>query len=120
MSDSNQNAAASDDTNDGQMTTRDAIREQIVTLVLAVVIALLIRAMIVEPFRIPSGSMFPTLLIGDHLFVNKFLYGAKIPFTDYRLPGLRESRTRRRRGVRGCTCFQRQSQFEHRSRGSPT
>ena len=89
MSDSNQNSAASDDTNDGQMTTRDAIREQVVTLVLAVVIALLIRATIVEPFRIPSGSMFPTLLIGDHLFVNKFLYGPKIPFTNYRLPGLR-------------------------------
>jgi signal peptidase I len=90
MSDSNQTPATSDDTNGGEMTTGDAIREQIVTLVLAVVIALLIRAMIVEPFRIPSGSMFPTLLIGDHLFVNKFLYGAKVPFTDYRLPGLRE------------------------------
>jgi len=90
MRDSNQNSAAGDDTNDGEMTTGHAIREQVVTLVLAVVIALLIRATIVEPFRIPSGSMFPTLLIGDHLFVNKFLYGAKIPFTDYRLPGLRE------------------------------
>jgi signal peptidase I len=90
MSDSNQKSAAGDDTNDGEMTTGHAIREQVVTLVLAVVIALLIRAMIVEPFRIPSGSMFPTLLIGDHLFVNKFLYGPKIPFTDYRLPGLRE------------------------------
>jgi len=69
-----------------------AIREQIKTLVLAVAIALSIRAMIIEPFRIPSGSMFPTLLIGDHLFVNKFLYGSKIPFTNYRLPGLREPR----------------------------
>ena len=90
MSDSNQNSAAGDDSKNGEMTTGHAIREQVVTLVLAVVIALLIRATIVEPFRIPSGSMFPTLLIGDHLFVNKFLYGAKIPFTDYRLPGLRE------------------------------
>lgn len=65
-------------------------REQITTLLLAVLIALSIRAVVVEPFRIPSGSMFPTLLIGDHLFVNKFIYGAKIPFTDYRLPALRE------------------------------
>lgn len=67
-----------------------AIREQITTLVLAVAIAMSIRAMVIEPFRIPSGSMFPTLLIGDHLFVNKFIYGAKIPFTDYRLPAVRE------------------------------
>ena len=71
-------------------TRSEAIREQVVTLVLAVVIALLIRSVVIEPFRIPSGSMFPTLLIGDHLFVNKFIYGAKIPFTDYRLPAWRE------------------------------
>jgi len=44
---------------------------------------------VVEPFRIPSGSMLPTLLIGDHLFVNKFLYGPRLPFTEWRLPGLR-------------------------------
>ncbi len=66
------------------------IWEQIGTLVVAVAIALTIRAFLVEPFRIPSGSMLPTLLIGDHLFVNKFIYGPRIPFTEYRLPGLRE------------------------------
>ena len=66
--------------------------EQFGTLVLAVLIALAIRAFVIEPFRIPSGSMLPTLLIGDHLFVNKFVYGPRIPFTDYRLPGLREPR----------------------------
>jgi len=64
--------------------------EQISTLAVAVLIALAIRAFVVEPYRIPSGSMFPTLLIGDHLFVNKFVYGIKIPFTRLRLPGLRE------------------------------
>jgi signal peptidase I len=64
--------------------------EQLSTLLLAVLIALGIRAFLVEPYRIPSGSMFPTLLIGDHLFVNKFVYGIKIPFTRTRLPGLRE------------------------------
>jgi len=64
--------------------------EQISTLLIAVLIALGIRAFVIEPYRIPSGSMFPTLLVGDHLFVNKFVYGIKIPFTDLRLPGLRE------------------------------
>ena len=66
--------------------------EQFGTLVIAVLIALSIRSFVIEPYRIPSGSMLPTLLIGDHLFVNKFVYGIKVPFTDARLPGLREPR----------------------------
>lgn len=65
-------------------------REQVTTLTLAILIALSVRHFAIEPFRIPSGSMFPTLLIGDHLFVNKFIYGAKIPLTDYRLPAIRD------------------------------
>lgn len=48
----------------------------------ALILALIIRAYIVQAFKIPSGSMIPTLLIGDHILVNKFLYGTKIPFTD--------------------------------------
>lgn len=63
--------------------------EQVTTLGLAILIALCVRQFVIEPFRIPSGSMFPTLLIGDHLFVNKFIYGAKLPFTDARLPQIR-------------------------------
>jgi signal peptidase I len=64
--------------------------EQVGTLFLAVLVALAIRSFVVEPFRIPSGSMFPTLLVGDHLFVNKFFYGVKVPFTDVRRPAIRD------------------------------
>jgi signal peptidase I len=46
----------------------------------ALFIALLIRAVIIEPFRIPSGSMIPTLQVGDQIFVNKFIYGVRIPW----------------------------------------
>ena len=53
---------------------------------------LLLRTFVIEPYLIPSGSMRPSLLVGDHLFVNKFVYGVKIPGTDWRLPGLREPR----------------------------
>ncbi len=66
--------------------------DQVGTLLVAVLLALGIRACVIEPFRIPSSSMFPTLLIGDHLFVNKLAYGARIPFTDLRLPAFRDPR----------------------------
>ncbi|HWO08141.1 MAG TPA: signal peptidase I [Polyangiaceae bacterium] len=51
----------------------------------ALVVALLLRAVVVEAFKIPSGSMLPTLQIGDHIFVNKFLYGPKLPLSDTRV-----------------------------------
>ncbi len=50
----------------------------------AVLIAFVIRSFIVEPFKIPSSSMVPTLVIGDHIFVNKFIYGLRIPLTKIR------------------------------------
>jgi signal peptidase I len=53
----------------------------------AVLIYLVVRTLFVEAFRIPSGSMIPTLLVGDWLFVNKLAYGPTIPFTNSHLPG---------------------------------
>jgi len=67
-------------------------RDFVETVVTAVVLALILRAFVVQTFRIPSGSMEDTLLIGDFLIVNKFLYGIKVPFTDTRLPGIRSPR----------------------------
>jgi len=54
-------------------------------MLFAVGIALAVRVFLVEPFKIPSASMLPTLLVGDHLFVNKFVFGPRIPFTTWRL-----------------------------------
>lgn len=64
--------------------------EQIAPLIVAVAIALLIRAMVIESYYVPSESMLPTLVIGDHVFVNKFVFGAAIPFTNVHLPALRD------------------------------
>jgi signal peptidase I len=55
----------------------------------ALILALIIRAYVVQAFKIPSGSMIPTLLIGDHVLVNKFIYGTKLPFSDTRVLPLR-------------------------------
>lgn len=58
----------------------------------AILVFLFVRAFIVEAFKIPSGSMESTLLVGDFLLVNKLVYGAEVPFTGKRLPALREPR----------------------------
>jgi len=60
-------------------------RENIEAIVIAVVLALCIRTFVVQAFKIPSGSMEPTLLIGDHILVNKFIYGFAVPFVDKKL-----------------------------------
>lgn len=75
---------------DRQQRWSSSLRDQFLTLALAAAIALAVRLFVIEPFVIPSESMLPTLLVGDHLFVNKFVYGSKVPFTDVRLPSLRE------------------------------
>lgn len=57
------------------------LRENLEALFSAILLAFLIRSFVVEPYKIPSSSMVPTLLIGDHIFVNKFIYGLRIPGT---------------------------------------
>lgn len=66
-------------------TTRDYVE----SIGAAVLIALALRAFVIEAFKIPSSSMYPTLEIGDHIFVNKFIYGIRIPWTDTKLFELR-------------------------------
>lgn len=66
------------------------IREYAESIVIAVLLALVIRTFVVQAFKIPSGSMEDTLAIGDHILVNKFIYGTKIPFTDKRVLTIRD------------------------------
>lgn len=58
---------------------KSTLRENIEAVIIAVILALFIRQFIVQAFKIPSGSMKNTLLIGDHILVNKFSYGVKLP-----------------------------------------
>lgn len=64
---------------------KSALREYTESIGAAVAIAIFLRAFVVEAFQIPSGSMIPTLEIGDHIFVSKFAYGINIPFSDQKL-----------------------------------
>ncbi|MHB8882903.1 MAG: signal peptidase I [Thermodesulfovibrionales bacterium] len=75
--------------------TKSSIRETIEAVVVAFLIALVIRTFIIQAFKIPSGSMLSTLQIGDHILVNKIPLGTPIdiPFTNinlFRMPGFRE------------------------------
>jgi len=58
---------------------KSKVREYAETLIIALAIALFVRAFVVQAFKIPSESMKPTLLVGDHILVNKFIYGIRIP-----------------------------------------
>jgi signal peptidase I len=64
---------------------KSTAREYAESIGVAVLIALFLRAFVVEAFKIPSGSMIPTLQVGDHIFVNKFIYGVRIPWLDVKI-----------------------------------
>ncbi len=71
---------------DGQIDVRlgrwrkSEVREYVEAILMAVAVAFALRAFVIEAFKIPSGSMIPTLMVGDHIFVNKFSYGPAIPY----------------------------------------
>lgn len=68
---------------------RRALKEWLESILIAFVLAMFIRTFVVQAFRIPTGSMRTTLMEGDVILVNKFIYGAKVPFLPLRLPALR-------------------------------
>ena len=65
-----------------KMRKKKFVKDYLQPIILAVLIALFIRAFVVQAFKIPSSSMEPTLLVGDYLLVNKFIYGLRIPYTE--------------------------------------
>lgn len=69
---------------------KSVVREYGEAFLYAIILALVIRTFVVQAFKIPSGSMIPSLLVGDHILVNKFIYGIKIPFTDIELVSFEE------------------------------
>lgn len=69
---------------------KSVLRDWVESIVVAFLLAMVIRAFVVQAFKIPTGSMRMTLIEGDLILVNKFIYGAKVPFTDFRLPALRQ------------------------------
>jgi signal peptidase I len=69
---------------------KSKLRENIEAIVFALAIALFIKTFIVDVYKIPTGSMIPTIEIGDFIVATKFIYGAKIPFTNKRLPAVQD------------------------------
>jgi len=71
---------------------KSKLRENIEAIALALLIALFIKTFVVDHYMVPTGSMVPTITAGDRLFALKFPYGVKIPFSEHRLPAVREPR----------------------------
>ncbi len=69
---------------------KSVLRDWVESIIIAFILAMIIRTFVVQAFKIPTGSMRMPLIEGDVILVNKFLYGAKIPFSGLRLPAVRQ------------------------------
>jgi len=83
-------SAASAESEGEQASALRRFWDQVGPIAVAIIVALAIRAVIIESYYVPSGSMLPTMFIGDHVFVSKFTFGARIPFTDWKVSAVRE------------------------------
>ena len=69
---------------------KSGLRENVEAIAIAILLALFIRTFVIQAFKIPSGSMKETLQIGDHILVNKFIYGIKLPFVQKMIVPIKE------------------------------
>lgn len=67
---------------ESQARPKSVAREYAEAILIALVLAIVVRTFVVQAFKIPSGSMIPTMIVGDHILVNKFIFGIKNPLTD--------------------------------------
>jgi signal peptidase I len=84
--------AAGNSASPAQPGKKHIVREYAESIIVAVILALIIRTLVIQAFKIPSGSMEDTLAIGDHILVNKFVYGMKLPFVDKKVFKIRDPR----------------------------
>ena len=75
--------------NQNKQKIKSVVRDWVESIVVAFILAMIIRTFVIQAFKIPSGSMRSTLLEGDLILVNKFIYGAKVPLADLSLPAIR-------------------------------
>jgi len=85
-------AESSRQVSEPEVKRKSLVREYAESILIAVLLAMVIRTYLIQAFKIPSGSMEDTLAIGDHLLVNKFIYGTKLPFSNKRVLTLRDPR----------------------------
>lgn len=78
--------------NNSKTKQKSSLRENVEAILVAIVLAMFIRTFVVQAFKIPSGSMKDTLLIGDHILVNKFIYGVKLPLVQKTLIPIKDPR----------------------------